>query len=61
MLSAVRESDWQLFHRAARTVVVADLVESVRLIDANEVENLALHPGFAAAWPSLWSILRTPG
>jgi len=46
MLSAVRESDWQLFHRAARTVVVADLVESVRLIDANEVETISRWQSF---------------
>jgi len=28
---------------------------------ADQVEQLSLHPGFAAAWPSLRSILRTPG
>ncbi|HMC68095.1 MAG TPA: NUDIX hydrolase [Mycobacteriales bacterium] len=28
---------------------------------AEEVETLSLHPGFAAAWPSLRALLRTPG
>jgi 8-oxo-dGTP diphosphatase len=34
---------------------------AVTWVAADEVQNLPLHPGFASAWPSLWSILRTPG
>ena len=30
---------------------------AVTWVAADEVERLSLHPGFAAAWPSLWSIL----
>ena len=36
MSTASPDSQWQLLRRAARTVVVADLVESVRLIADNE-------------------------
>ena len=48
---------------AQRHPVQPRSVESaaVTWFDADEVERLELHPGFAAAWPSLWSILRTPG
>jgi len=46
MPSAVRESALQLFRRAARTVVVVDLVDSVRLIDEDEVETIVRWQAF---------------
>jgi 8-oxo-dGTP pyrophosphatase MutT (NUDIX family) len=34
---------------------------AVRWVELDEVERLVLHPGFAAAWPSLRAILRASG
>jgi 8-oxo-dGTP diphosphatase len=34
---------------------------AVTWVAADDVDTLELHPGFAAAWPSLRSLLRTPG
>ena len=33
---------------------------AVTWVAEDDVENLPLHPGFAAAWPSLRSLLRSP-
>jgi 8-oxo-dGTP diphosphatase len=34
---------------------------AVTWVPVDDVERLVLHPGFAAAWPSLRMLLRTPG
>jgi 8-oxo-dGTP diphosphatase len=34
---------------------------AVTWVAVDDVDRLALHPGFAAAWPSLRTILRMPG